>query len=168
MIFCDVFSHAHLRRAVWESNVVKATFLNCTHSTINFVWASSENGNKGEWMNQASCASKNGTCARLTKPHSKSHAQHKPRPFNRSFNHLRHQPYGQLTAIVTAESPKHGTHGRNEKKKQFKTRLDKRNALSVCYDRGSNLGMFKNNVSSWKFYNYSPTEIILSCHFCSI
>lgn len=62
---------------------------------------------------------------------------------NQPFNHLRLQPYAPTSATATVESSKHGTHGRNEEKKTISW-LGKRNALSVSYVRGSNLGMCKN------------------------
>lgn len=96
-------------------------------------------------MNQAPWVSKNGTCDRTAKPHRKSHVQHKSltrtSPDHSTIIHA--QPFGPTKLTITIENPTHGTEGRNEREKN-KNRLDKRNALGVSYDRGSKLGMFKN------------------------
>ena len=131
-----------------------------------FVWASSENRNKGEWMNQKPCVSKYGICARITKSHLKSHAQHKSR---------RQNPTIQPSPAPTTQ-PVHGSRNSQGSKdtahtKETKTRkktnswLDKRSAFSFFYDRGSILGMFKqrtcgNSVLPDINYIYLSTQFI--------
>ena len=95
-------------------------------------------------MNQTPCVSKNGTCARITKPHRKTHAQHK----SRRQPTIQPSPAPAIRSVngnSNSQEAKNTAHTEETKtRKKTKSRHDTRSAVFVSDHRGSMLRVFKN------------------------